>query len=88
MGEWLLSRRDRLTAGQARSARVLSLEFIEGQVGEFCLVVGQSVARSGLQSIAQGLPRVVLPPELALKGPGDTAIIGSEPHHGNCESCR
>jgi hypothetical protein len=30
---------------------------------------GQSVARSGLKSLAQGLPGVALPIELALKGP-------------------
>jgi hypothetical protein len=36
------------------------------------------VARSGLKSVAQGLPWVTLPTRIALKGPRDTAIIGSE----------
>jgi hypothetical protein len=38
----------------------------------------QSVARSGQNSLAQGLPWVVLPTRIALKGPQDTAINGSE----------
>jgi hypothetical protein len=41
----------------------------------------QSVPRSGQESIAQGLPWVVPPPEFALKGPPGTARIGSEPLH-------
>jgi hypothetical protein len=38
-----------------------------------------SVARSGQESIAQGLPWVIHPTQLALKGPPGAARIGSEP---------
>jgi hypothetical protein len=43
----------------------------------------QSVARSGQKSIAQGLPWVNFLPELALKGPSNTARVGSEPLNGS-----
>jgi hypothetical protein len=39
----------------------------------------QSVARSGQENIAQGLPWVIPSPELALKGRQGTARIGSKP---------
>jgi hypothetical protein len=39
----------------------------------------QSVARSGQESIAQGLPWVIPSVEFALKGSPDTARIGSKP---------
>jgi lipid-A-disaccharide synthase len=39
------------------------------------------VARSGQESLAQGLPWVIPPPVLALKGPPGVARVGSEPLH-------
>jgi hypothetical protein len=57
----------------ACQVRPCSLAFIEGHVGEFSprRSYGKSVARSGLKSVALGLPWVVLPtrisPEWAMR---------------------
>jgi hypothetical protein len=68
MREWLLSRRDRLIVARHE----VPLEF--GHL--------QSVAQSGLKSIAQGLPWVVLPIRISPEGAmryGDNRLGTFEP---------
>ena len=79
---WFLSRRDSTIVAMPRSA--LQFGHLRRHVGEFSprLSQGQSVARSGLKSVAQGLPWVVLPTRIrpeaegARKGP-----LGFSPFH-------